>query len=149
MHRRVIGLIAVIAVSLGAPAFAADLALSPRQATVLSEDAVGQPYWKLLSQCAGMFGAASNHYSATGESAKLDEVTRIGVAMLNAALDRLTTDRRIDRRAALTIAMGGVRVGRDQGATLWTGDTSDRRWLVMQSFCLDIADAHSKISAPG
>ena len=147
MQRGVLAILAFCLALSAGPAAAADLALSRRQATVLSEDAVGQPYWRLLSQCAGMFGAASNHFSATGDNTKLDEATRTGVAMLNAALDRLTSDRRITRREALTIAMGGVRVGRDQGTALWAGATAEREWLVMQSFCLDIADAHAKVAS--
>lgn len=147
MQRGVLAILAFCLALCASQATAGDLALSRRQATILSEDAVGQPYWRLLSQCAGMFGAASNHFSATGDNTKLDEATRTGVAMLNSALDRLATDRRITRREALTIAMGGVRVGRDQGTALWTGATPEREWLVMRSFCLDIAEAHAKIAS--
>ena len=147
MQRGVLAILAFCLALSAGPAAAADLALGRRQATVLSEDAVGQPYWKLLSQCAGMFGAASNHFSATGDNIQLDEATRNGVAMLNSALDRLTQDRRISRREALTIAMGGVRLGRDQGTALWADAGADREWLVMQSFCLDVADAHQKVAS--
>ena len=61
-------LVVVAALSLGGAALAApvDRTLSRSSASALAQGDIGQPYWILLAQCAGVFGATSNYDADSG-----------------------------------------------------------------------------------
>ena len=72
-----------------APAVAGDLVLANRDATPVSERAVGKPYWMLQAQCAGLYGATANFYTARGKGDDAAGDERMGVTFMNDAIERL------------------------------------------------------------
>ena len=81
-----------------------DLRFTKRDSTVVTEKAIGTPYWMLQAQCAGTFGAAAAWNQSQGKSADAARDTSHGVAFYNDAVSRLMTDRKIDKESAEEIA---------------------------------------------
>ena len=140
------GVVAAAALAGGALAAAPDMILSRAHATSLIESDVGQPYWLLLAQCAGVFGATSNYDAEAGHTREAEADKARGVGMLNAAIGRLQIDRGIDRQDALAIASPQVDLGRADGrAMLDTGGTGAQSpWNWARSSCLDIETAYGR-----
>ena len=128
------------------PPAAEDLRLTKRDATVVTEKAIGTPYWMLQAQCAGTFGAASAWNQKNGKGADAARDKSHGVAFYNAAVDRLMRDRKIDREAAEEIAQVRMEYGRAYAQDLLDkgGTFAGKRMLIQRSFCLDVEDAYRK-----
>ena len=131
-------LAALLVLSAGAPAAAADLLMSKGAASALTEDDIGKPYWVLHAQCAGIFSAG---FAYRGE--ETDKTT--GVAMFNAAIDRLVRDRGMERKAALALASEQLATGREMGNELLSrgGDSRSGAWNMQRSACLDIYEGYT------
>lgn len=84
-----------------APAAASDLAYRHQDdGPSLLEGSNGRPYWLLLAECAGFYGALAN----TAESeADQQAVLRTGVDTFEMAVSRLRIDRGIDQAAAVAL----------------------------------------------
>jgi hypothetical protein len=148
--RKLLIVTSVIALSLtgslagvAAPATAGgadDLLFPSKEASNLTELAAHQPYWALLSECAGVFGAASNFESARGNERAAAEDKATGASMLNDAIGRLVADHGISEQDALAFAGDQVNVGREQGGDLLAhGDIGgSSRWNFKRSACLEI-----------
>lgn len=123
-----------------------DLRFTKRDATVVTEKAVGTPYWMLQAQCAGTFGAASAWNQDKGKAAEAARDRSHGVAFYNAAVDRLMRDRRIDRTTAEEIAQVRMEYGRAYARDLLetSGVFAAKRMLIQRSFCLDVEDAYRR-----
>jgi hypothetical protein len=123
-----------------------DLLFPRREATTVTARAAGQPFWALLAECAGVFGAASNYETARGDSAAAEEDARIGTQMADEAIRRLMQDRGLDHDAALAYAGAEINVGRSQGQELLAG--GDRgafsAWNSKRSACLDIDQVYAR-----
>lgn len=142
MKLRMLAVAAVLA-AVALPAQAGDLVLAKDQTTDLSEPLAGTPYWVITAQCAGVFSAA--YKAASGEGrADAEEIKAKGVAMLNAAVERLVIDRGLDRKAAMALASsefaGGARSGDE---VMLNGFGRGSRWNLQRSVCLDVYDAYS------
>ena len=124
-----------------APAVAGDLLLTDREATGLSEHAVGKPYWILQAQCAGLYGATANIDSARGHGQAASGDEQMGVNFMNDAVERLQHDRNLDFEAALTLAGAQVDSSRAHSKSLLDGHRRDE-WNTERSFCLDVYDAY-------
>ncbi|WGM38172.1 hypothetical protein [Caulobacter sp. NIBR1757] len=121
-----------------APVAAADLVMSKGAASALTESDVGKPYWVLHAQCAGIFSAG---FAYRGDEA--DKST--GVAMFNAAIDRLVRDRGMERKAALALASDQLATGREMGNEMLArgGDKRTGPWNLQRSACLDIYEGYT------
>jgi hypothetical protein len=124
-----------------APALADDLVLTDRDATPLSEHAVGRPYWILQAQCAGLYGATANVDNAKGRGQAASGDEQMGVTFMNDAIERLQHDRKLDFEAALTLAGGQVDTARAHSKSLLDGNRRNE-WNTERSFCLDVYDAY-------
>ena len=138
---RTILLALLTSVIAAAPAMAADRVLTRDDATPLSENAVGKPYWLIQAQCAGLYGATANFYADRhrGKVAAGDQ--QMGVSFMNDAIERLQQDRNLDFEAALTLAGAQVDTARAHSKALLDDNRRDA-WNVERSFCLDVYDAY-------
>jgi hypothetical protein len=137
----------IAALAIAAPAVAADDLLFPaKEATSLTAMAAHQPYWALLAECAGVYGAASNFERGRGNGGAADEDARIGTGMLNDAVARLKIDHNLSDHDALAYASDEVSEGHQQGADLLAhGDISGgSQWNWKRSACLDIQASYHR-----
>ena len=141
--RSVLAVVAALALG-GAAQAAPDRTLSKSSASALVQDDIGQPYWILLAQCAGVFGATSNYDSDSGRKREAEADAAQGTAMLEQAIARLQIDRGLDRKDAFDTAAPQVDLGRRDGrAMLDAGGTgAQSSWNWARSSCLDIAEAY-------
>lgn len=141
--RRTAMLCAVLALAVTAPAFAGDLTLNEQDATPMSEHAIGQPYWMLEAQCAGLYGATANFHTARHRDDRAEGDRQLGVNLLNDAIERLKADRRLDFQAALDLAGAQVDAGRAHSKVILAGGTGPHsKWNAERSFCLDVYEAY-------
>jgi hypothetical protein len=124
------------------------MTLNEQEATPLTEAAVGQPYWMLQAQCAGLFGATANYRTEQSQSrgaqkAAGQDVGR-GTAFLNDAIARIRADRQLDYDTAMSTLVPAVQLGRTKARdALAVGSTGPKsRWNYERSFCMDVADAY-------
>jgi len=132
----------------GAASAASDMAVHAQDATPLTESAIGQPYWMLQAQCAGLFGATANYRTEQSQSrgaqkAAGQDVGR-GTAFLHAAIARIRADRQLDYDTAMSTLVPAVQLGRSKARdALAVGSTGPKsRWNYERSFCMDVADAY-------
>lgn len=136
----------VAALALAGEAAAADQLFRKTDATPLTDTVIGQPFWTLQAQCAGLFGAMSNYQSQNGRPAEAERSKQIAVGFMTDALTRLQADRGIDRKAAMAIALPQLDVGRAHGRDVLADGRIDSlsAWNAERSFCLDINDAYHR-----
>jgi hypothetical protein len=104
---------------------------------------VGQPYWILQAQCAGLYGATANFHTARHHDSRAEGDREIGVNLLNDAIERLQQDRKMDFQAALDLAGGQVDAGRAHAKVILVHGTDPHsRWNAERSFCLDVYEAY-------
>jgi hypothetical protein len=145
--RKLITLAATLAVAVAAvPAAASDtdLLFPSREASNITAMAANQPYWALLAECAGVFGAASQWETGRGHGSDADEDKAIGTRFLNDAVAQLKVDHHLSDQDALAFASDQVSVGHAQGADLLSnGDISaGSQWNWKRSGCLQIQDTY-------
>ena len=102
-----------------------------------------QPYWRVLSECAGIYGGLANHYQTSGDR-RLDAAKSHGVRFLNAATWRLQRDRGLNPQQALDLAREPVETGRVTVSQL-LGQESPRdrsHEQMIEMFCSQVMDAH-------
>ena len=105
-----------------------------------------QPYWHMLAECAGIYGALVNRYQATGQPGRADAAKAEGVSFLNLATSRLARDRGIARDEALKLAATKVEAGRASAEQMLSEKLRDRQVSheqVIELFCSQISDAHA------
>ena len=136
-----IGIVLIAALAAAAPATADDRAFSKTNASVLTESFVGKPLWSLLASCAGAQGAAHAYYTQRSKAAKADAAKVAGAEYLTLAIGRLVTDRRLEREAAIELALPVVEVGRANGveALAYPGKHEGLKWLGLKTSCEEIA----------
>jgi hypothetical protein len=143
MRRTGLLVVALITLAGALPAVAGDRTLSENDATPLSEHAIGQPYWRLEAQCAGLYGATANFYSSKGRHGAADTDTQRGVSFMDDAIARLQEDRRLDFEAALALAGAQVDASRAHSKSMLSqGMRAHSAWNLERSFCLDVYDAY-------
>jgi hypothetical protein len=140
MKKLVAGALALSLLAASAPAMAGDLLYSA-QPDSLTENLNGQPFWSAQAQCAGLFGAAAQHYTETGNTAAADEAKAQAMAFANDAIARLRKDRGISKRDAVQVIQPAVLKARGDGAGLLSNTGQNSTWNFARSSCLDIADA--------
>lgn len=131
-------------VSAAAPAH--DKVFPRSEVSSLTLHAGGQPFWALLAECAGVYGAASNWESERGHADAAEEDARIGTHMANEAIQRLMEDRGLSHDDALAYAGVEINTGRAQGQDfLARGDHSAYSlWNTKRSACLEIDEIYAK-----
>ncbi len=135
--------VAAAVAAIAAPAFAGDLTFSSRDANPITNHAVGQPYWVLQAQCAGLFGSMSNYQASRGRAAEAEQAKAQGVAFMKDSLARLRVDRGLEGDNAMAAAGAQVNVGRAHAQQIIAMGTDDHsQWNVERSFCLDVNDAY-------
>ena len=143
---RILAAVASIAAApalLAAPVMAADLTFAKKDSSPVTEHAIGQPYWMLQAQCAGLFGSMSNFQSARGRTGDADQAKSLGVSFMHDSMARLERDRGLDEHAALAAAGQQVNVGRAHAQQIIALGVDDHsQWNVERSFCLDVNDAY-------
>lgn len=118
----VLALTAVVA-SIAAPAAANDLTYRHQQdGPSLLEGSNGRPYWLLLSECAGFYGAMAN---VAADEAQSQESLDTGVEMFRLAVSRLRNDRGIDQAAAVALMEPYIERARVLGETNLAADPSN------------------------
>lgn len=136
--------LAVAASALPAVASDGDMVFPSREASNVTASLANQPYWQLLAECAGMFGAASQFESGHGNGAAADEDKAIGTRFLTDAVERLKADHKLSDSDALALASDQVSVGHDQGAEILAhGDVSgDSQWNWKRGACMEVQDSY-------
>lgn len=129
------------------PALAGDL-LYEAAPDSLTENLNGQPYWSAQAQCAGLFGAAAQYLTDTGDSAGAQASSKLAVSFANDAIKRLVKDRGLTRKEALVVIEPAVLKARtDSMGLVSSGDTSAKStWNFARSSCLDVAEAYTQVS---
>lgn len=114
----------------------------------LTENLNGQPYWSAQAQCAGLFGAAAQYLTDTGDTAGADASSKLAVSFANDAIKRLVKDRGLTRKDALLVIEPAVLKARtDSMGLVSSGDTSAKStWNFARSSCLDVAEAYTQVS---
>jgi hypothetical protein len=132
----------------GAAVASSDMVLTEHESTMLTEAAIGQPYWMLQAQCAGLFGATANFRSEQSQSKGAQKAANkdvgLGTAFLNDAVARIRADRQLDYDTAMATLVPVVQLGRTKARdALATGDTGPKsKWNYQRSFCMDVADGY-------
>ena len=147
--RRFIVLAATLAVvASAAPSMASDpdLLFPGREASTMTELAANQPYWALLAECAGVFGAASQWEKGRGNPSAADADKAAGSRFLTDAIERLKADHGLNDNDALAFASDQVSVGHQQGLEiLSSGDIGpSSKWNWKRSACLEIQDTYHR-----
>jgi hypothetical protein len=124
---------ALASVALAPAALAQDLTLSPRDATPVSERAVGQAYWRLEAQCAGLYAAVANMHTAHGLDGQAAHETSQGVVFMDDAISQLQLDRKLGFQEALSLAGSQADAARARGSVAWRNE---------HGMCLDVYDAY-------
>lgn len=106
--------LALAAALLAGPATASDLIYrhAGDEGPDLLEGSDGRPYWVMLSECAGFYGAMAN--MATSE-ADYERDLASGRTWLNLAIERLSADRSIGRAEAIALVEPRVTNARTVG----------------------------------
>lgn len=87
--------------SAATPVLASDLTYRHRDdGPSLLEGSNGRPYWLLLAECAGFYGAMAN---TAADQAEADETLGAGVDLFRLALARLRNDRALGQDAAVAL----------------------------------------------
>jgi hypothetical protein len=132
----------------GAAVASSDMVLTERDSTMLTEAAIGQPYWMLQAQCAGLFGATANFRTEQSQSHRAQKAANsdvgIGTQFLNDAVARIRADRQLDYDTAMATLVPVVQLGRTKARdALASGETGPKsKWNFQRSFCMDVADAY-------
>ncbi len=101
MRRNRVLALAAAMTALSGPAWAGDLVYQHhRNGPDLLEQSDGQPYWLLLGECAGFYGALANVATSEGD---YDRDLAEGVRYFNTAVARLRADRQLDRAGAVAL----------------------------------------------
>jgi hypothetical protein len=120
-----------------------DMLFPRKEVTPITQHAAGQPFWALLAQCAGVYGAGANFESARGRADAADDDTRIGTRMANEALRRLQDDRGLTRDDALAYVGVEVNSGRAQGQEMLSGGGGGfEAWNLKRNACLDVEEVY-------
>lgn len=145
-HSALKSAVLVAALACAGQAAAADQLFRKADATPLTDTVIGQPFWVLQAQCAGLFGSMSNFQTLRGKPAEAERAKTMAVGFMNDALDRLQADRGIDRKAAMAIALPQLDAGRAHGREVLGSERTDTlsAWNAERSFCLDINDAYHR-----
>ena len=137
----------VAALVASTPAAAADLAFRYKKENVGALQGYnGRPYWRMLSECAGIYGALSNRYENQGNAAAAEAAKTQGVAFAKAATARLQADRSLAPSDALALIGADVDAGRASGEALFREPPARglRHEQVLDLFCSQIDQAHTK-----
>ena len=146
MKKLIAGAAALALAVAAMPALAGDL-LYEAAPDSLTENLNGQPYWSAQAQCAGLFGAAAQYLTDSGDSAGASESGKLAMAFANDAIKRLTKDRGLTRKEALLVIEPAVLKARTESMGLVTGDTGVKStWNFARSSCLDVAEAYTQVS---
>jgi hypothetical protein len=143
-----LAVLSAAALSVATPAAAApdpDLLFRSRDASNVTASAANQPYWQLLSECAGMFGAASQWERGRGNGDASDEDKAIGARFLTEAIGQLKADHKeLSDQDALALASDHVSVGHKEGVTVvGNGDIgAGSQWNWKSSACTQIEDTY-------
>ena len=137
-------LVAVAAVG-ATPALSADLTFRyrPDNAAAL-RDYDNQPYWRLLSECGGVYGSLSNRYTAAGDAAAAQTAKDQGVRYAQAAMRQLSTDRGVTSSQALDMLTADIGAGRSSGDRLLSRSTGFRggHEQLADLFCGQVEQGH-------
>jgi hypothetical protein len=139
--------IAVAVLTTAVPASAGDdMTFPSKEASSLTALAAHQPYWALLAECAGVFGAGYNFEAGRGDARAADDDKAMGESMLNDSIERLMADHDISHDDALAFAGDQVNVGREQGADLLSHGSvgAASQWNYKRSACIEIQDTYHR-----
>jgi hypothetical protein len=125
-----------------APAWAGDLLFPGKDVSTLTANAAHQPYWALLAQCAGAFGAAQNYEVRRGDQGAADQDAATGVKLLNEAIDRLQHDRGLSHDDALALASDQVSDGHGQGDAILAHGVN-ASWSWKRSACEAVEESYN------
>lgn len=147
MKKLIAGAAALALAVAAMPALAGDL-LYEAAPDSLTEHLDGKAFWATQAQCAGLFGAAAQHFADEGDSAAADESRQLAVSFANDAIKRLTKDRGLSRKEALLAIEPAVLQARtDSMGLVASGDTgANSTWNFARSSCLDVAEAYTQVS---
>ena len=136
--------LAIASAALPAVASDTDMLFPSREASNITAAAANQPYWALLAECAGVYGAASQWESGRGNAAAAEEDKATGTRFLNDAIERLKADHGLSDSDALAFASDEVSEGHSQGTELLAhGDISaGSQWGWKSSGCEQIQDTY-------
>ena len=140
-------LVAAALVAAAGPAAAADLAFKYRTQHVEALRGYhNQPYWKVLAECAGIYGSLVGRYEAAGDAPRAQAARRQGVGFANAAMARLRADRGVGPGEALDLIRDEVETGRASSlALLGSGSVQGlRHEQVLDLFCTQVDEAHAR-----
>lgn len=129
------------ALAAASSAQADDRTFARTQASLLTEDYVGQPLWSLLASCAGAKGAAHAYFTRRARAAEADRSAAEGARYLELAVARLVADRGLAREAALDVTLPAVEIGRANGvdALAYPGNHQGLKWRAVNTACEEIA----------
>ena len=104
----------------------------------------GTPYWGVLAECAGVYGALVNRYETTGQGALAGAAKAEGVRFLNTATARLQMDRGLAPGEALELTKERVEIGRQSGQQMLSEPPARglRHEQVIEMFCSQVDQAH-------
>lgn len=128
---------------LAGPAAADDLRFPSRDATSLNMRAAGQPFWALLADCAGTYGAGANWYAAHGDQDNADRMASRGTTLMREAMSRLQHDRGLNEADAKGTAAQMVYAGRDTAALFLDRERGpNETWNLKTASCEQIQQSH-------
>lgn len=116
--------LAAVAAVIAGPAASADLVYRHDRdnGPDLLEGSNGRPYWVLLSECAGFYGALANRASS---DADYERDLAAGRSWLNLAIDRVSADRGLGRREAIALVEPRISRARSVGESSIAASSDD------------------------
>lgn len=143
MKRFIGGGVALVLIGLAGAAAAADM-LYQAPPDSLTEGLNGKPLWSAQAQCAGLFGAASQTFSDSGDSAAAEEAKSLALSFADDAINRVRQDRGLERAAAIQVIQPAVLKGREDAQRVLASDRAPvlSPWNFARSACLDVAESY-------
>ena len=143
--------LALAAILAGAPSIlqaqAGDLIYTYRPAEIAPLKGYdGQPYWRLLAQCAGVHGAFANRYGASGQTKEQKASMAHGVAFLRMAETQIRRDRGLAETEVRSLTIAAVDEGRDGAEALLAAPTASgySHAQLADAFCSQITNSHKR-----
>ena len=106
----------------------------------------GQPYWRLLAQCAGVHGTFANRYGAAGQQREAERSKTRGVEFLRLAEAQLRRDRGLAEPEIRLLSVAAVEQGRDGAEAMLAAPTASgyTHAQLADLFCNQISQRHKR-----
>jgi hypothetical protein len=106
----------------------------------------GQPYWRVLAECAGIHGALANSYQRSARQSDFQAAKARGVHFLQTANQQVRRDRGVTEAEARALTTEAVDAGRAAGAAFLSmrPASSYSHEQLIDLLCTQVSERHAR-----